>query len=73
MNKYTTLKRSQIVIAIYEHDRELLATNERGQPRIKAGSARDCTLRGERAKLLDALQIKDRELLDKWDKTGFPA
>lgn len=65
MNKYLSLKRSQIVIALYAHERELL--------QIKAGSTRDATLRARRAELLAALQIKDQELIDKWNKSGYPA
>lgn len=72
MNRYLDLKRSQIVIAIYTCDRDLLSTGPSGKSRIKAGSQRHSEIQRRRAELLDALQIKDRELIDRFEKSGYP-
>lgn len=71
MNRFVALRRSQLVIAIYAIDRELLARTPNNTLSVKPDSVRDVALRQRRALLLDALQIKDAELLAKFAKAGF--
>lgn len=68
MNKYLKLRRSQIQIALLNAESQLLATDGRGRVRIKSGSARDRELRKERAELLDALRVRDAEIIDQWKR-----
>jgi len=65
-DKYALLRRSQIAIRLLALERELLATDGRGRPRIRSGSTRDGTLRKERAELFRALEQKDAAILEKW-------
>jgi hypothetical protein len=66
VSRYAALRRSQLVIRLWTLERELLATDGRGRPRIRFGSKRDTELRKERAALFDALRVKDDEILAKW-------
>lgn len=63
MTKFDALKRSQICLRLHLCERELLG--------VKPGSSRDRVLRAERAGLLEALRIKDDELLKRWQDSGF--
>lgn len=65
MKKFDALRRSQIYSRIYAVEKLL--------PGLKYGSDKDRRLRAERAELLEALQKKDAELIDKWNKSGYPA
>lgn len=70
-SKYASLKRSQLLVRLIEIENELLATNGRGQPRIKWGTPRDRTLRAERAQLLDEMHKRDAEIIKQWH-AGLP-
>jgi len=65
IRKFDALRRSQIVIRLYAIERQL--------PGLKYGSSKDRQLRDERRELLEALQKKDRELIAKWNASGYPA
>ena len=72
MNKYRALRRSQLLVRLLGIESELLATNGRGQPRIKWGTPRDRALRTERAQLLDEMRTRDAEILAHW-RAATPA
>lgn len=69
MNKYLRLRRSQIQIALLNVENELLATDGRGRCRVRSGSKRDSELRKNRAELLDALRVRDAEIIDQWKRS----
>lgn len=71
MTKYATLKRSQLLIRLINIEAQLLSTNGRGQPRIKWGTARDRTLRTERAQLLEEMHKRDAIIIAQWH-AGLP-
>lgn len=66
MNKYSTLRRSQLLVRLIALDGQLLATDGRGRPRIKWGSTKDRELRRERAQVFEALAARDAEILAQW-------
>jgi len=58
-NRFAALKRWQLLQAIYDIEQQL--------PALRFGSKWDTTLRADRAELFAALQIKDNELIAKWN------
>lgn len=66
MNKFSTLRRSQVYVRLLDIEAQLLATTANGQPRIKWGTPRDRALRAERKQLLDDMQRRDAEIVAHW-------
>jgi hypothetical protein len=59
MNKYTAMRRSQIVMGLYHLETKLLLW--------KASDPRRPAVEAERKELFAALRIKDDELTAKWE------